>query len=173
MKKQMIIAVAILMAVAGTTADAQTSEQSHSRINSGVGFGIPYGVLGANLDLDLGAGFKGSFGLGSTIVAGPGFSAGVKYFLGGPDRGFRPRCGVFYGTNAIIQRSAGIVDAYESYNGLNLVFGSEVMFGSSRKHGLDFDLVYIATNGYDDDDLGGVESEPGRVKFSLGYRRAL
>jgi hypothetical protein len=48
------------------------------------------------------------------------------------------------------------------------------MWGTSRKNGLDFDIIYIATTSFDIDELrddGIVVEDPGKIKFSIGYRR--
>ncbi len=207
MKKLFTITAAVLTAAIIATGSVQSGELGNfarGRTTMGVGFGIPYGVVGTNMDIQLVDNLKLSFGLGSTVLAGAGYNFGLKYFLGEPGKSFRPRFSVFYGTNAVLQTVGGgdpydydeyyydeyyyykagkvsgwgnssLAEEYKSYSGVTLGFGGELMFGASKANGLDFDIMYVATTGYDLDELrseGYNVAETGKVKISLGYRHA-
>lgn len=179
---------------------------SAKKVSVGLGFGIPYGVLGSSFDINVAPQFDVSLGFGTTVLAGAGYNVGVRYYLAGEEKNFRPRLSANYGTNAMVQiedsygnwdgedwdwsyakpqdrgagnaqawRSSGIGEDAKSYTGLSLGLGARWMWGQNKAHGLDFDVILIATTGLDIDKLnmqGYDVSEPGRVKISLGYRLA-
>jgi hypothetical protein len=142
----------------------------------GMGFGIPYGVLGANLDFNVAHNLNLTGGVGTTVLAGIGYNIGLKYFFTSVERSFRPRISAYYGVNAIVVKEYGYKDDEgESYTGISLGLGAQWMWGEAKSNGLDFDAIYIATSGYDIDELraeGFEVDEPGKVKVSIGYRRA-
>ncbi|MCK4427073.1 MAG: hypothetical protein KAW16_01165 [candidate division Zixibacteria bacterium] len=144
----------------------------------GVGLGIPYGVLGANVDVNIASNFNLSAGVGTTVFAGIGYNIGLKYFFTPVERTFRPRVSGYYGVNSVVVKEyIGIAkeDEGETYTGLSLGVGGQWMWGNTKSNGLDFDIIYIATSGLDVDELrdeGFDVEEPGKVKISIGYRRA-
>jgi hypothetical protein len=143
----------------------------------GLGFGIPYGILGGNLDINVAPNLDLSAGIGAAASAGVGYSFGLKYFFTPIERTFRPRISAYYGTNTAVE--ATTITFYSSstekktYSGLNLGLGAQFMWGETKSNGLDFDIIYIATTGLDLEewrDRGFTVEEPGKVKFSIGYR---
>jgi len=144
----------------------------------GVGFGIQYGIIGANVDVNIARNLNVTAGLGTTVFAGAGYNLGLKYFLTPLNRTFRPRIAAYYGVNAIIVKEyVGITkdDEGENYTGLSLGIGGQWMWGETKTNGLDFDIMYLATTGWDLDQLqaeGFDVDEPGKVRVSLGYRHA-
>ena len=133
----------------------------------GVGLGFPYGFLGGNIDINIAPNFNLSAGLGSTIFAGMGYSFGCKYFLASVVRSFRPRVSAYYCVNTIVNYGSSLKDN-ESFTGLNLGLGFQLMWGRNKSNGFDFDIYYIATTSLEPEEVG-VEA-PGKVKVSLGYR---
>ena len=147
---------------------SQESSQVVLKKNSfGVGLGIPYGVLGGNIDINVAPNLNLSAGIGTTVLAGIGYSCGFKYFFMPIERTFRPRVSAYYGVNTMIEYIGGSKDN-ESFSGVNLGVGAQWMWGKTKSKGLDFDIIYIATTGLDAEEKG-VE-EPDKVKISFGYR---
>ncbi|MEE9463981.1 MAG: hypothetical protein V3W14_00220 [Candidatus Neomarinimicrobiota bacterium] len=144
----------------------------------GVGLGIPYGVIGANIEYALENNINLTAGIGTTVFAGSGYNVGVKYYL--KDIGYtgRPRISAYYGTNALIAVTVfGGEDINETFSGLTLGFGQLWMWGDSKKHGLDLDLMYLLTTGSYDERKEEIEDQYyttledlGKIKISIGYR---
>lgn len=97
-------------------------------LSVGVGVGIPYGLIGANINYPV----SESFDL--TIGAGLGFSAGIRYWLSNATDGLRLT--FVYGSNTVIDDP--ITDKLETYDDFNFGVG----YGS-RSGGWDFDLIYM------------------------------
>ena len=137
--------------------------QAQDRGSFGFGIGIPYGVIGANAELNTGNYLAVSAGIGHTIVAGVGYSAGLRGYFRPPDAGFRPRASLFYGT-------AFVADDL-SENGLTVGIGGRSMFGATRRHGVDYDiLLTVAPSASSVEEEFGGESVGTPVKLSIGYR---
>ncbi|MFH1894135.1 MAG: hypothetical protein ABIK83_15810 [Candidatus Zixiibacteriota bacterium] len=145
----------------------------------GVGLGIPYGVIGVNVDFKVDDFVNLSAGIGSTVFAGLGYSIGMKYFITSPESAVRPRLSAYYGTNYVFVREYYGIDRDdegETYNGLTLGIGLLFMMGNSRSNGFDIDIMYITTTSFDAVEKrseGFVFDESKDVKFSVGYRHAL
>jgi len=184
MKRVVTIMMALTLAFTAVQAgQIDANKVESSKKTYGIGFGIPYGVLGSNVDFNIAPNFNLTMGFGTTILAGMGYSFGAKYFLVGESGSFRPKISAFYGTNAIVTDDSpyGITTEGEQYSGLTFGFGAQWMWGKSKKNGIDFDIMYIASsgafskddvdwNGYGSYDSAG-DSDPGRIKISIGYRR--
>ncbi|MBN2709507.1 MAG: hypothetical protein JXR46_10730 [Calditrichaceae bacterium] len=173
--KRSIIFILILFLTSFAWPQETSSEVYETKKNSfGFGLGIPYGVLGGNVDINMAPQLNVSIGIGSSIVAGIAYNAGLKYFLNTIEHSFRPRLSAYYGINAI----SSIADHEETYTGFSLGFGAQWMWGNTKSNGLDFDVIYIVSTGYDIDELRTeygsryMIEEYGSVKFSIGYRRA-
>jgi hypothetical protein len=142
-----------------------TPETKPVSLHAGAGLGMPYGVFGFNAEALFGGYFAVTGGLGHTVFAGPGWSAGVRGYLFGPQHRFRPRA-------TIIAGSAFVTDSYggEQKAGLSLGVGGRFMFGRSRRHGIDTDLlvtVYPSTSSVEDE--WGADAVGVPVKISVGY----
>lgn len=153
--------------------DAASTPQTikESKVGVGIGFGIPYGILGVNVDFVVAPNLNLTAGLGTSTVD-LGYSFGAKYFFSDVSHSFRPRILALYGTNAVLWDASGW-DNDKSYTGLSLGAGAQWMWGESKSNGLDFDIIFIATTGLDVNDLknqGIIVDEPGKIKFSIGYR---
>jgi hypothetical protein len=171
-----IIVMLVLLSLVSLSWAQEASEKApvYDKNSWGLGFGIPYGVLGGNIDVNVAPNLNISFGIGTTIVAGIGYNAGLKYFFSSVENTLRPRILAFYGVNAM----SSIGDDNESYTGLSIGAGFQWMWGDTKSNGLDIDIIYVATTGYDLDELEEeygdryVIEEYGKVKFSIGYRHA-
>jgi hypothetical protein len=198
MKTSVVILAALLGLMSASYVSAgDLGAVEAKKVSVGVGFGIPYGVLGTNMDIHLVDNFDLSFGFGSTLLAGMGYNFGVKFHLASPGSSLRPRLSAYYGTNSVMENApdngvsinddyyyyykanawgnSSLGDDYESYSGITVGFGTEIMFGASKANGIDLDVLYLVTTGYDKNKLesqGYLMQETGKVKFSLGYRHS-
>ncbi len=151
------------------------SMQSKAEFSIGLGLGVPYGVLGTNLNYSINEKIDVSVGIGSTIVAGMGTSIGARFYPMGSESGLR--FSLFHGTNAILEEpSCAVCDDFESYKGWNVGVGWD---WSRYDGGWDLDVIYIMTSKAFDraDELEkngnkvSGSTEPG-VRFSVGYHWA-
>lgn len=177
MKYISIVIMMILLSSSVMWAQGEPALSSEMKKNSyGLGLGVPYGVLGMNLDYNIAPNLNLSGGLGTTLFAGIGYNFGLKYFFAPIEKTFRTRVSAYYGVNSMILKQYGYKDDEgESYTGLSLGIGGEWRWGETKSKGLDFDIIFIATSGIDYDELrdeGFSFEEAGKVKISIGYRRA-
>jgi len=133
-----------------------------SAFHFGVGFGVPYGLIGANLNYRLSDAFD------LTLGVGYGLGGGVRYHPLADKREFRLT--LYYGDNTVIDDP--ITDKYETYSDVSIGIGYGSLDG-----GWDFDLVYIfipedAKDRIDELESMGytVSGDTGNtIKFSVGY----
>ena len=133
---------------------AAEAAEGVSETSWGAGLGIPYGVLGVNVES--GAQTRLSVGVGAALV-GLGWNVGVKHYLSDPpteDTGSASLC-LYYGTNAIIVQPGPD----------ELLEGFTVGFGWTAGH---FDIAMLWPLGVDIPE--GAEEEGAPVKLSIGYR---
>lgn len=154
-------------------------EEVEIRHNSfGIGVGIPYGVLGANLDIQTFRNLNFSGGLGHTIIGGFAWNLGCKFYFRSPEQKFRPRVSAYYGVNAGTTKDFIFDDAEDDvdlYRGLTVGIGAQWLLGRSRTNGLDFDIMFILTTDWDEQELKEQGFDTDNVKnpkFSIGYRHA-
>lgn len=162
----------------GDIAQIVTLDRS-SKGSLGAGLGVPYGILGANAEYEVAQQLCVSGGIGTTILAGTGYSFGLRYYLNEAGNSWRPRLSAFYGTNAMIEviELSG-EDFQEQYSGLTLGIGQKWLLGERHRHGIDLDLMFLATRGDFDHDMDVLEEQgyqlddigTGQVKLSAGYR---
>jgi hypothetical protein len=131
---------------------------------AGVGFGIPYGTLGFNLEIGLLPYLSVTGGLGTTIFTGIGYSAGLKAYFRRPGKTWRPRASVYYGINAVYAEDFNH-PANKKYSGWTVGAGQIFLW---QHHGFDLDLMYIINSPLWDEYPG----EYRKFKISLGYRYA-
>ena len=168
------ISLLLLLSLAVQAQDTTSTPQTFTENSIGVGLGIPYGVLGVNVDINVVPNLNLTAGIGTAIV-GLGYNVGAKYFFSGVRESFRPRILAVYGTNSVLQViNASSFD--KGYTGLSLGVGGQWMWGENRTSGMDFDIIFIATTGLNVSDLkkqGIIVEEPGKIKISIGYRHTL
>ncbi|HAN40924.1 MAG TPA: hypothetical protein GX398_04910 [Candidatus Cloacimonetes bacterium] len=153
----------------------------HRRGALGVGYGLCYAGLGFNGDYNFNDDIAVSGSIGSFSYVG-GYELGVKYYFLAFDKHFRPKLSVWYGVNGIVHatppETTGLPRITEAHQGFTVGVGGELMFGSRRRHGVDFDILYIVyttqTKRLEELESQGypefVRSTP--ILFSLGYRYA-
>jgi hypothetical protein len=156
-------------------------KQSYGSVGSvGLGFGIPYGMLGVNFDLKLYSVLYADAGIGTGIFVTPMYSGGLKcYFLSGGHK-FRPRVLANYGTTGMLylEDDSGDVIERSSFNSVCLGTGFQYALDITNAFALDFDIIYIVSNnklleraqelrnqGYDFD-----LNTTGHIKVSFGIR---
>lgn len=157
----------------------ETDIEDESFIGSfGIGFGMPYGGLGTNIDLYAGnhVGFTLGFG---TYFFTYGWSIGGRLYLVSPQHSFRPRISAIFGTNGIIaiEQRFGTYDV-ETFSGLSYGAGTRIHAGKTGRHAIDIDVFYIGTSGFfdrveelkDDPKIQLKDVSDSRVKISFGYR---
>ncbi len=138
------------------------SEKSSGNFSVGIGLGIPYGVIGANINYQINDAFD------LTLGAGLGFAAGFRYHPLKDTHKFRVT--LMYGTNVVIDSRA--TSDLELFGGINLGVG----YGSISD-GWDFDLIYMVASSDAKDrakelELQGysLSGDPENgIKLSFGY----
>jgi hypothetical protein len=153
----------------------------HRRGALGVGYGLCYAGLGFNGDYNFNDDIAVSGSIGTFGYVG-GYELGVKYYFLDFDKHFRPKLSVWYGVNGFVhvnpREETGLPRVTEAHQGFTVGAGGEWMFGSRRRHGVDFDILYIAysTQSKRIEELESqgypkfVRSIP--ILYSLGYRYA-
>lgn len=156
----------VILILSSTLVASDTKEHSF-----GLGLGIPYGVIGINLDQKLFYNLYASVGTGRALSIGPSYSLGMKCFFNSVEYSFRPRFSAYFGTNGYDE------DKDESYTGFSLGLGFQYMYGKSKSNGFDIDIIYIAKSGLDFNflrgEVFGVEHKDGNLSISIGYRHAI
>lgn len=136
----------------------------------GFGLGIPYGVLGVNMEYNINNYLYLSGGAGMAFDYGLAYNGGLVAYFSHPDKKWRPRISAFYGIN-----SAGSYFSSETYPGITLGAGTIVFFGKRRKNGLHFETHYIASSkffeveNFEDYEVYKILGLS-RLKFSLAFR---
>lgn len=178
-KKGFTIAIMLLL---GTLAFAQDDwfgdSSTPGRSGSlGLGFGLPYGGLGFNADVYVFDPVALTVGIGSFGYTA-GYEVGAKYFYGSPQKTWRPQAVLLYGINGIIIAERDPEpDIREAFMGFSIGVGSQFMFGKEKRHGFDFDVLYVLSSGMfkrrdELEEQGYQFEEISRFKLSLGYRYA-
>lgn len=160
---------------------ADVKKQTFDSFGSvGLGFGLPYGVLGTNLDIKIFKVLYGTAGIGTGIFVTPMYNVGLKcYFLSG-DHKFRPRAMVNYGTTGMINMQDEYGDIIEkgSFNGASVGAGFQWAMNITNALAFDCDLLYILDDSkleeridyYIDEGYDLDFESSGNVKFSIGLR---
>lgn len=177
MKRVYVIAVAIFLSSSVLWAEETGLPSYKFKRNSiGLGAGIPYGILGLNLDVNIVQNLNLSIGAGGTEKVGFGYSAGFKYFLAPIEEKLRPRVSAYYGINTVVETeyfsSDGSQTEKECSAGFSFGAGIQVMYGKSKRNGFDFDFIFIITSDYDKDYRETPSDKPNIITISLGYRHA-
>lgn len=168
--------------IAHNAPQAATPELQEHDGSVGVGFGLPYGLIGLGLDINLANNLYATIGLGTTgdSVA---YNAGLKYYFRDVSKVWRPRLTFLYGTNGFLERECfgygcNFNSEIETFKGTTVGLGQSFSFGHKRKHGFDLDLLYRLSDGGFEDETDRLENNGYTVEqsssngFSLaiGYR---
>jgi len=130
------------------------SEQAINSMGSiGLGYGVPYGGLGANGDVRVYKSFYLSGGVGTVDFVSVMYSVGAKYYLRSGNYKWRPRVFLNYGPYGIVRGDDyyASVDINERYNSLMLGVGQQWTLGITKSWGFDCDIHYVVDQrGYTD-----------------------
>lgn len=155
MKKFLLTFIAVFL-FAGLSSAEEPLKDAQERFR--LGLGIPYGVLGVNLELlpeDIAA-LTAGVGAG---VDSPGWSAGLRLYPLKKSDKLIPRLSVYYGTVAVLKDSNG----YNMDTGA--AYGAGFDYKLSDNRGIDFELLYVD---YETPE-GYIEKDGGDIKLSVGY----
>ncbi len=156
-------------------------KQSYGSTGSvGLGFGIPYGLLGVNFDLKLFSVLYADAGIGTGIFVTPMYSAGLKCYLRSGSYKFRPRLLASYGTASMlyVENSSGDVVVRRSFNSVCLGAGFQYALDITNAFAIDFDVIYIVDDSALEAKVAELSSQgydfqvnaTGNIKVSLGIR---
>ncbi|MBT3168769.1 MAG: hypothetical protein HN952_00430 [Candidatus Cloacimonetes bacterium] len=116
----------------------------------GMGIGVDYGGFGINTEIRTSNKLAVTVGFGTMLDYGLGYSFGTRYYLRGQNQTWQPRISVLYGTNvAAIEEYYDYYDyytEYKLYSGLDIGIGQKWAWGRTKKHGMNFDLLFIITS---------------------------
>jgi hypothetical protein len=145
----------------------------------GFGVGLTYGTIGFNGEIFITDHIGLMAGYGTAIYA-PVWNVGTRLYLRSSQCTWRPRITALWGINSLLLRDNEYDEPdseykVEKFEGLTLGFGQQWMWGESKRHGMDLDLMYIATSAiYDRVEELNAEGDniqnSGRVKINLGYK---
>jgi len=141
----------------------------------GLGFGPQYGGIGLNLEYQVSNNANISFGLGSTIITGIGYSMGFNLYLIDWSNTWRPRISLNYGfVGAVKLEEENNGTFKKKYDGLTIGLGQKWMWGENKRHGLDLDIFVIIVSNFNqqeiDDFSDFITAKENHVIWSLGYR---
>ena len=138
----------------------------------GVGIGIPYGIFGINGEFFILSQLSLTAGVGSTLFAGLGYSAGVNYYLRKDSRRkWQPKLSLHYGINGMII-NADYLEYSQKYAGVTVGLGQVWLLGAKQRSGLDLALMIVATSGVYDAAKERLLDPPLPVRLSVGYKYA-
>ena len=123
--KRILTSILIIFVLSSVIYSQEPSQVVFKKNSFGVGLGIPYGILGGNIDINVAPNLNLSAGIGTTVLAGIGYSFGFKYFFMPIERTFRPRVSAYYGVNTAIEYIGGSKDN-ESFTGVNIGAGFQL-----------------------------------------------
>ncbi len=157
--KKLLVAVMLVLLLGLFGQNALAADAS-----GGFGLGIPYGVVGGNMQVNLNDNFALSFGLGFT-PADVAYAVGARVYLNDSSHPVRPRLGFYYGTVAyediVYYNGWYFYEEEKNLDGTALGFGLE--FGRVGGVRFDGELIYILScQDYEVDDLDS------QVKISFG-----
>jgi hypothetical protein len=139
--------------------DSLTNANNYAKEGSiGLGIGIPFGGLGANIEYMFAENFAATLGLGFSS-SGKAIIGGGRIYFASKKSNLRPIFDVYFGNNLLLSD-------YPSF-GFNLGAGFKAMFDKRKKHGLEIELLYVLTSS----GLSSYQSDPNsRLGYSIGYR---
>lgn len=135
----------------------------------GAGYGIGYGILGVNLEINTFPGLALTAGLGTALFFDYAYAVGAKWYFLPSAKNWRPRISVYYGTNTLVivdDLESGTEYAYTAV-GVTTGIGIQRMWGDAKRNGIDFDLLFVVSTTATEK----VETW-NRFKLQTGYRFA-
>ena len=158
MKKVVCAAAGVAALLLANTA---TAEQG---LKGGLGLGIPYGLLGGNLEYGFNDYVAATGGLGIT-PGGLGWAVGARAYFADTGK-VRPRISAYHGVVAILETKNwwGGDSEYDTLTGEAFGIGLEWTMPSGFM--LEFDLLAVNV-----DIPENATDETGKVKLSIGFSR--
>lgn len=170
MRKLILVTFLSLFALAGSVSAQEPEQQqkevplpavSEPRLTFGIGVGIPFGGIGANVETMLSRHFSISLGMG--IAAGNlGWAGGIRAYPIGSDQKVSPRLSAYYGTVAVLDFG----DREEVDEGV--AYGVGLSWRNQPNTRIEFDLLYIDY----EPPAGFVKEDGSDINLMLGYRWA-
>ncbi|MDZ4183183.1 MAG: hypothetical protein U1B83_09920 [Candidatus Cloacimonadaceae bacterium] len=173
----LILAIVMLTGVLSAQGIPMPETQIAKRGSLGFGYGLPYGGLGFNADMNLMEYLAITAGIG-TFGYTTGYEIGLKSWLLPRESNFRPQFTMLYGINGLVLIDIPVgADIREAYRGFTAGAGGRWMFGDRMNHGMDFDILYVISSGMFDridelEEQGYSFTKINRWKISFGYRYA-
>ncbi len=169
MKKLFAIAFATFLAC------SVQAQDDFKHFGLGLGFGVNYGGLGANLT------YAPIRYLSFTGHAGFNFldftaGIGANAYLNPRGKMYRPNLKILYGYNGVIL-NLDLEEYNKTYFGFTVGFGNEFRFGARKAHGFDVDLLvplrkkefYDDYDTMKDDPRVEILADPMPIAISIGY----
>jgi len=157
----LVLSVIAADALAAATPDAP----SPSNLRAGVGFGIPYGLIGVNIEASP-IRYVGLSGGAGFTPGGIGWAIGARLYPLGNDNDFNPRISYFHGVVAIAEKLnySSSDKTYTNLTGNAYGIGLTIKDGKDRD--FDVDIIFPKVSSSD-----GYERKDGDsdVKISIGY----
>ncbi len=124
------------------------------RNSIGLGIGMQYGGAGLNVDITVSEPLVLTFGFGTwPIVEESGYAIGLRYYFADKMKNFRPRISYLYGINSYMYTESTYYSSWTGYSetetlsqllvGSDICIGFELVFGTEKRHAIDFDLAYV------------------------------
>jgi len=134
--------------------DSLTNVDYYAKEGSyGLCIGIPFGVLGVNVEYMFAEYFAATIGMGFTLSS-ISMNGGARVYFAPRKSNLRPMFNIYLGN-------------YTSF-GFNIGAGFKAMFDKRKKRGLEIELIYLLTSS----GLGSHQTNSNsRVGLSIGYRR--
>ncbi len=158
--KKLIITIIVLL----SSAKMSGLETNYKLFDLGLGWGGPYGVMGANISFNpindanifLGVGIGPEeyppTSLGDKSEYKIRWSTGIKYYILPANKDLRPRLTVMYGPNSILTQimkneTGRIIGTFTAFGyGISVGAGLSWMWFDDKNFGIDGDILYGLTS---------------------------
>ncbi len=156
------------------------SLNSNAQGSVGAGVGPTYGFVGGSTDFGFSDNMYGTLGLGTTGEEMT-YNLGFRVYLKDRTHTWQPRVTLQYGTTGVIQTDvcfwACETQEHFVFESVSIGIGQSIMFGSSKKHGIDVDLFFKLDDGGMDEKIEELEGQGyvldkdgNDILLSIGYR---
>ena len=137
-KKIFVLLVLSFLFIHLSFAQEAATVRDNSYLGIGLGLGIPYGVLGANVEVTPIDYFSISGGIGYA-PGGVGYSVGARIYPLGRSKDFFPRIGAYYGIVGAIEYWWTGWDPFDGF----AVGAGGVWWKKGKKFSLDGEVIFI------------------------------
>ena len=159
-----VIVISSLLICANAVADEAPQERVE-RIRLGVGLGVPYGVLGANIAFQSNDLLEVNAGLGTPGDGYWSWNIGGRFYPFPKLKRFRPRLSALIGVVGTVKdRNNKIIDVFEGP-----AVGAGFIWKFFRRHSIDLDLFWINSEIIERINNDIKLDEENQILLSLGY----